>query len=243
LAKSLSDELVVAEDRDGLAHAAGERIAGLVAGAVRARGRCTVALSGGSTPKALFQVLATEYRERAPWGMVEWFWSDERCVPPDHSESNYHWARVLLLAPLRVSFDMTHRIACDRGPAAAATAYDEMLRNRLTGGRFDLVLLGSGPDGHTASLFPGSPALEETTRWAVAVTGGPELAIRERVTLTYPVINRARVIMMLIAGADKRAVLGRILSGDRSLPASRVEPEGTLIRFVDRAALGEGAAA
>jgi 6-phosphogluconolactonase len=244
VAESVAPEIVVAPDLDRLSRAAAERATGIVSRTVAERGHCTVALSGGTTPLTLYALLADEYRLAAPWRQAEWFWGDERCVPPDHAESNYRAARDALLGPLRIPSGMVHRLACAGGAPAGATRYEEILHDRLTAGRFDLVLLGVGADGHTASLFPGSAALEERDRWAVAVTGGPGLAVRERVTVTYPVLNRARTVFVLAAGAAKHPVVARMLAGDRTDPAARVRPDGDLVWFMDEAArTGETAAA
>ncbi len=233
MAQPLAAEVVAAPDLDALSRLVAERVAATVTAAVATQGRCTVALSGGQTPLHLYRLLAGEYRHTAPWNRVEWFWGDERCVPPVHPESNYAAAWAALLGPLRVSSGMVHRIAGEQEPAVAAAAYDLVLRDRLTGGRFDLVLLGTGTDGHTASLFPGSAALDERERWAVAVTGGADLAVRQRVTLTLPVLDRARAVFILVAGGDKRAVLRRVFEGHATDPVARVHPEGALVWFVD----------
>ncbi len=239
MAEPLAAELVVAPDLEALSRLAAGRATEVVARAAAGGSRCTIALSGGTTPRRLYQLLASEHRLGAPWQQAEWFWGDERCVPPDHPDSNYRMAFEVLLGPLRVPSDMVHRISCGPGPAGVesdAAAYETVMRDRLTGGRIDLVFLGVGADGHTASLFPGSSALEERERWALAVTGGPELAIRERVTLTYPVLNRARTVFMLAAGAGKHPVVQRLLAGQRTDPAARVRPEGDLVWFIDEAA-------
>ena len=238
MAESLTAELVVAHDLEALSAAAARRMSALVAAALADRGRCTVSLAGGGTPKRLYEMIAGDHRLGAPWQQVEWFWGDERCVPPDHAESNYRMARESLLAPLHVAPDMVHRIRGEQEPAAAAAAYDALLRDRLTAGRFDLVLLGVGADGHTASLFPGSAALDERERWAVAVDAGAALPVRRRITLTYPVLDRAGTVFMLASGAGKRAAVGRVVAGDRTAPAARVRPAGALVWFFDEAARG-----
>lgn len=236
MAQPLAAELVVAPDLEALSRLAARRAAEVVTAAAAAQGRCTIALSGGTTPRRLYQLMAGEHRLDAPWRQAEWFWSDERCVPADHPESNYRMAREILLGPLRIPSGMVHRIACTGDAPDAAIRYAAILGDRLTGGRFDLMLLGIGTDGHTASLFPGSPALDERDRWAVAVTGGAELAVRERVTLTYPVLDRARTVFMLAAGAEKQVAVARALRGDPAVPAGRVHPDGALVWFVDEAA-------
>jgi 6-phosphogluconolactonase len=238
MAESLTADLVVAPDLEGLSREAARRMTALVAAALAERGRCTVALAGGRTPERLYQLISGEYRLAAPWQQVEWFWGDERCVPPDDAGSNFRMAREALLAPLHVAPDMAHRIRGEQAPDAAAAGYDALLRDRLTAGRFDLVLLGGGADGHTASLFPGSAALEERERWAVAVEAPPTLPVRHRVTLTCPVLDRAGTVFMLASGAGKREAVGRALAGDRAIPAARVRPAGTLVWFLDEAARG-----
>lgn len=241
MAEPLAAELVVAPDLEALSRLAARRATDVVARVAAAGGRCTIALSGGTTPRRLYELLASDHRLGAPWQQSEWFWGDERCVPPDHPDSNYRMAFDVLLRPLRIPSGMVHRIVCGTTPAdaaAGAAGYDALLRDRLTGGRFDLVFLGVGADGHTASLFPAAASLDEQERWAIAVTGGPELAVRERVTLTYPVLNRARTVFMLAAGAAKRPVVRRMLGGERTDPAARVRPDGDLVWFVDEAARG-----
>jgi 6-phosphogluconolactonase len=239
VAEPLGAELVVAPDLEALSRLAARRATEVVAGVAAAGGRCSIALSGGTTPHRLYELLASDHRLGAPWQQAEWFWGDERCVPPDHPDSNYRMAFEALLGPLRVPSGMVHRIACGASPAdaaASAASYEAVLRDRLTGGRFDLVFLGVGADGHTASLLPGTPALEERERWVLAVTAGPELAVRQRITLTYPILNRSRTVFMLAAGAGKRPVIQRMLAGDRTDPAARIRPEGDLVWFVDEAA-------
>lgn len=170
----------------------------------------TVALAGGLTPEALYERLATlEY----DWDAVEVFFGDERCVPPDHPDSNFRMANEALLSrvPARV-----HRM---RGETCDAAGYEEELHAGFGGGlpAFDLVFLGMGADGHTASLFPGDPALEETRRLVVKV----ERPDHSRLTLTLPVLSSARLAVFLVSGGDKREVLGRVLAGE-DLPAARV---------------------
>ena len=236
MAESVAAELVVAADLAALSAEAARRMTALVAAAMSGRGRCAVALAGGRTPERLYRMIAREHRLAAPWQQVEWFWSDERCVPPEDAESNYRMARDALLAPLHIARDMAHRIRGEQDPDAAAAAYEALLRDRLTAGRFDLVLLGVGADGHTASLFPGSAALAEGERWAVAVDGGATLPVRRRITLTYPVLDQAGAVFMLVSGAAKHQAVERMLAGDRSAPAARIRPAGTLVWFMDRAA-------
>ena len=206
--------------------------------AIEARGRLIVALSGGHTPLDLFQRLAEpEQAARVDWSAVHVLWVDERCVPPEDPASNYRAAREALLSHVSIPASNVHRIQGERPPMEAAEAYEEDVRDLLgPGGRIDLALLGLGADGHTASLFPGHPALAKADRWAIAV----ETAATPpwRVTLTLPVLNAARSVLFLVAGAEKADAVRRVQSGE-DLPATRVAPtEGELIWLVDRDAAG-----
>jgi 6-phosphogluconolactonase len=234
----MSTRIESAPDAGALARRAAEWIAGL-AGA--SQDRFAICLSGGSTPRRLYQLLAgPPFRESLPWERLHWFWGDERFVPWAHPESNYGMARDALLARAPVLPENIHGIATAGTPADAARAYAALLQSwygaeNLDPARplFDVVLLGLGEDGHTASLIPGTPALDERRRWVVEVVGArPEV----RITLTYPPLESARHVAFLVAGADKRAILAQALAGDRSLPAARVAPTGDLTWFVDSAA-------
>jgi 6-phosphogluconolactonase len=201
-----------------------------------------VCLSGGSTPRRLYERLAgPEIAPRFPWDRVHWFWGDERFVPHDHPESNYGMARDALFSRVPAPEENIHAIPTEGlSPEQAADAYARALE-RFYGAEtlapdrplFDVALLGIGEDGHTASLFPGRPALEETRRWAVAVTGAKS---EPRITLTYPSLDSSRDLAFLVTGAGKRDVLRRAQAGDRALPAARVRPLGRLHWFADRAA-------
>jgi 6-phosphogluconolactonase len=219
----------------------------MTAAALAAKGPFRVALSGGSTPKALYGLLASaEFRSLFPWQLVSWYWGDERFVPPDHPESNYRMAREAMLARAPVPPENIHPVPTDKTPGDAAHRYERTLQDAygattLDPARplFDLTLLGVGPDGHTASLLPGDPVLEELKRWvAVVAHGRPEA----RITMTYPVIESSRRVAFLVSGREKAPVLRAIRAGDKKLPAARVRPSGELFWFVDRAAAGEGAA-
>lgn len=206
--------------------------------------RFAVALSGGSTPRRLYQLLAgPPYRDVLPWPRVHWFWGDERCVPWDHPDSNYGMARAAMLAHAPIPTANIHGIRCDGTPAEAARAYERELKayygaEALDPVRplFDIVLLGMGPDGHTASLFPGKPAVEERRRWAVEV---PEPGLNPhvpRVSLTFPALESSRSTAFVAAGADKHAMMMRVRAGEAGLPSARVRPVNELVWFVDRAA-------
>ena len=231
-------------DLDTLSHAAADELAAIARGAVADRGTCSLALSGGSTPKRLFQLLTQRGRDALPWDHIELWWGDERTVPPDHADSNYRMTREALIDPLGLAASHVHRIAGELADHdAAARSYEQALVAALGSPPvFDLVLLGMGPDGHTASLFPGSPALAETTRWVVAnpVTSPLVHGSTTRITLTAPALNAARHIRFLVAGADKAATLVQILEGPRDptrYPSQLIAPRGgDLVWFIDAAA-------
>jgi 6-phosphogluconolactonase len=203
-----------------------------------------VSLSGGSTPKALYSLLAADdFRDRFPWARVSWYWGDERFVPYDHPDSNYRMTREAMLSKAPVPPENIHPVPADGPPEEAARRYERTLHEAygattLDPARplFDITLLGLGADGHTASLLPGEPVLEERTRWVMAVSHGrPEI----RITMTYPAINSSRRIAFLVTGREKAAILSAVRGGDRALPAARVRPVGELIWFVDKAAAGQ----
>jgi 6-phosphogluconolactonase len=213
--------------------------------ALAATGDFRVSLSGGSTPKALFTLLASEpFIRRFPWARVSWYWGDERFVPYDHPESNYRMTREAMLSRAPVPPANVHPVPADGTPDEAAARYERTLQAAYGGSvldrarpLFDITLLGMGPDGHTASLLPGEPVLEERTRWVAAVSHGrPEV----RITMTYPVIESSRQVAFLLAGKEKAPMFKTIRAGGSDVPAARVEPVGDLIWFVDRAAAGEG---
>jgi len=222
----------VEPDREALARTAAELIAACARDAVRARGRFTVAVAGGGTPLPAYRSLASPaLAGTVPWPGVHVFWGDERCVPPDDPSSNERAVREALLDRVPVPADHIHPIRCAGDPARAALAYDALLRSFFADGdgpTFDLVLLGLGENGHTASLFPGDPALQETSRWVVpARVAGQAFA---RVTLTAGVLNRARAVVFLVSGSAKAGVLRQVLEGPRRperLPAQLIRPRFT----------------
>ena len=238
---SAAPSIEVSENSEALARRAARWITGL-AGA--SHGRFAICLSGGSTPRRLYELLAeSPYRDTLPWERVYWFWGDERFVPADHPESNYGMVRAAMLAKAPVPESNIHPVPTTGTPDEAARTYERTLQSyygaeTLDPARplFDVQLLGLGPDGHTASLFPGNAALGERQRWVIAVLGArPE----PRITLTYPALESSRHTAFLVAGADKREVLARVLAGDQALPAARLNPVGDLTWFVDATAKPE----
>jgi 6-phosphogluconolactonase len=230
--------LEVLADADALAR----RAADLMLAAARAKnGPFSVALSGGSTPKRLYQLLATL---PFPWARTHWFWGDERFVSPDDPASNYRMTREALLSHVPVPADQIHPVpTIGHTPEGAAEQYEATLKafhgtEQLTPERplFDIVLLGLGTDGHTASLFPGKPMLDERRRW-VGATDDPQGA--PRITVTYPALESSAETIFLVAGADKKDRLREVLAGDKRLPAARLQPHGTLRILADRAAAGD----
>lgn len=231
------------EDAEALARAAAEFLSD------RARNGGNpfrICLSGGSTPRRLYRLLAEpEFSGRFPWPRVHWFWGDERFVPPDSPDSNYRMVREALLDRAPVPPGTVHPIPTDSGGVEqAAQAYERLLKTRYGAESldprrplFDVTLLGLGKDGHTASLFPGDPVLNERTRWTAGVRGDKPPPLR--VTLTYPALNSSRAVLFLVTGEGKREPLSRIFAGDRAMPAARVNPVGRLFWFADRAACPE----
>ena len=206
----------------------------------------TVCLSGGSTPRLLYERLAEPtYNSRFPWSRAHWFWGDERFVPHNDRDSNYRMAREAFLSRVPCPEDNIHAIPTEGlSPEQAAAAYETTLK-KFYGSEtllphrplFNVTLLGIGENGHTASLFPGQPALQETRRWAVATIGANS---EPRITLTYPALNSSRDVAFLATGQGKRDVIARVRSGDTTLPAAMIRPSGRLHWFTDRAATPEG---
>jgi 6-phosphogluconolactonase len=232
-------KLDVYETPEELAEAAASDFATRAEEAINARGRFAVVLAGGSTPEATYEALTRDYADRLDWSKVHVFFGDERTVQPDHEDSNYRMVRETLLSHIRVG--SVHRMRCELTPAEAAADYEEQLREFFGPSEvpsFDLILLGLGEDGHTASLFPETSALD-VTDWCVVVN--PVLKLEtSRLTLTIPVINAARAVTFLVAGEDKAEALKEVLEGDadpRAYPAKFIRPEGgDLTWMVDRAA-------
>lgn len=244
----------------GLNNAAAEFICSLAVGCVNEQGIFTIALSGGKTPESLYENLAgSPYEARMPWPHIHFFWGDERCVPSDHPDSNFAMAFRALISRVPVPSRNVHRIPSEiEPPVGAAEAYEKILREFFRPSvqndthsqasdagesfpSFDLILLGVGKDGHTASLFPGDRALEERKRWVAAIRephGSPPVP---RITLTLPMINRARCILLMVSGFGKGEILRSMLenrnSAARLYPAARVNPEGRVIWLIDEEAV------
>jgi 6-phosphogluconolactonase len=213
----------------------------MTAAALAAKDPFRVSLSGGSTPKTLYGLLASdEFKSRFPWQIVSWYWGDERFVPYDHPESNFRMTREAMLAKAPVPPQNIHPVPVDGTPESAAQRYERILQQAYGAATldparplFDVTLLGLGPDGHTASLLPEDPVLEERERWVAVVSHGrPEI----RITMTYPVIESSRRVAFLVTGHDKAAILRAVRAGGSQAPAARIRPVGELFWFVDRAA-------
>jgi 6-phosphogluconolactonase len=233
----------VFDNAEALAHEVAEWLCGLAQASDRA---FAVTLSGGSTPRHLYECLAQPpIAARFPWSRVHWFWGDERFVPHGHPDSNYRMARNAFLSRVPVLQDNIHAVPTeDLSPEQSAAAYETTLKrfygaDKLAPDRplFDITLLGIGDDGHTASLFPGQPALQETRLWAVAVIGAKS---EPRITLTYPVLDSSRDVAFVVTGMEKRNAVARAQAEDRAIPAALVRPVGRLHWFMDRAAASEG---
>jgi 6-phosphogluconolactonase len=246
MAKTLQIRYYVKENVEALSAAAAEWMTVSIEQAITARGIARIAISGGNTPRRTFELLADSahpFRQRIDWTRLVLFWVDERCVPPDDKDSNYRMTREALLSKVPLPEENIVRIEGELNPEEAAARYESALRNRfrLEGAelpRFDLVQLGMGPDGHTASLFPHSEALDSMMHLAVA--NHVEAKEAWRVTLTWPVINHANGVFFLIAGEDKSKVLHEALFGPYQpevLPSQLIRPEsGELSFLLDRAA-------
>jgi 6-phosphogluconolactonase len=241
-------QVIVCEDVAALILEAARRIVAAAQDAIGKRGRFILALSGGSTPKPLYELLGTDpWRSQVDWASTHIFLADERFVPADDPQSNFRMIRQALLNTVPVPEGNVHRVRTESGsPEDAAAAYEQTIRRVVGAGedddipQLDLILLGMGDNGHTASLFPGSPLLQETRR---LVAGEYVAEVKMgRITMTLPLINRARLIMFLVAGANKTAVLHEVLAEHPQTiyPARLVRPvAGALQWLVDRAAMGQ----
>jgi 6-phosphogluconolactonase len=234
----------IVPDADALAQEAATR---LLARVSEPRDRFAVGLTGGSSPEGLYRLLATEpCRSRIPWERVHWFWGDDRFVPQNDARSNAGQARRLFLDRVPAPAANVHAIPTEAGnPDEAARRYEAELREfyraeelDLARPLFDVVLMGVGNDGHTASLFPGKPQLEETKRWVVGVPDAGQEPFVPRVTLTFPALASTRDMLFLVTGRGKREVVGWLLAG-ADLPAARAHSDGALVWLIDRDAAPE----
>jgi 6-phosphogluconolactonase len=232
----------ISDDPHALARRAAQWFAEAASGTT---GGLRISLSGGSTPKGMYTLLAgDEFRTRVPWKRMEFFWGDERFVPHDDPGSNYRMAMETLLAHAPVPAEHIHAVPTDGTPAACAAQYEDLLKRRYGADELDpsrplfhIMLLGLGADGHTASLIPGQPVLEERQRWVAAVAEGrPET----RITFTFPAIESSAKIAFLATGAEKANAVRLARAGDTSVPAGRIRTTAEVIWFLDRAALGPG---
>ena len=238
------DQVDIFADTNKLTRGAAERFVLLAAKAIEEHGVFSVALSGGSTPKALYQLMAADpaIRSKVQWSKVHMFFGDERHVPPDHAESNFRMANQAMLQSLSGEPLYVHRVLAELPSAAEAAAEYEVdlkeffePRGLLEGGfpRFDLIFLGMGPDGHTASLFPNSSGLSEKTRWVVA--NWVEKFQTDRITMTFPVLNAAAEVIVFVAGPEKASLLAEVLdpgAAGTKYPVQKVKPRNGLKRWM-----------
>ena len=239
-------KLQIVSDAPALARTVADAFIALANQAVEKKGSFSVALSGGSTPKALYSLLTTDrdLNSRVPWKKIDFFFGDERCVPPDHPDSNYRSAYDGMLSKMSISPDRIFRMKGEyKETDKAAAEYDKVLRDffHLSTGqfpRFDLIMLGMGPDGHTASLFPGTKALDEHNRLVTSNWVGKFFT--HRITMTAPVLNNGACVMFMVGGQDKAPVLKAVLEGPyepAQLPSQLVRPAlGKLWWLVDKSA-------
>jgi 6-phosphogluconolactonase len=237
----MNRDIQILNSQSELVNAAAERIVEIIVAATTEHGRCTLALAGGGTPRDVYALLATEnYRSRVDWSKVYLFWGDERTVPPDHPDSNFRMANESLISHIAIPPGNIFRMCGEIEPVVAATEYEKLLKLYFGDPipQFDLILLGLGEDGHTASLFPGTTAVDERLRPVVSVFV-PKLNTH-RITLTLPVINNALHVMFIVAGKSKAEIALKVIKSEKptkELPATLVQPErGQLDWMLDAAA-------
>jgi len=242
----MAAEARVFPTREEAVDALARAIVGAAAGAIAVRGRFTIALSGGESPRALHELLATRYASQIEWPHVEVFFGDERCVPLTHEHSNFRMAMDTLLARVRIPPSQVHAMFVPgETPGAAARRYEALLRSKFPGDgpALDVAIMGMGPDGHTASIFPGSDVLRETERWVLTTEAPAPFVVPDRLTLTLPFLRRTRCVQFLVVGASKRDMVARAL---RSGLPDRERPPAALLQgleatewFLDEAAAGQ----
>jgi len=235
-----STNIRVHENREKLGYAAAEKFIELANTYIRQNNRFTVALSGGSTPKILFEILAEHFQESVDWGKILFFWSDERFVPPDHIDSNAGMALKYLINPLKINRKNVHLVPTETNPPQQSAAlYEKTIRDTFASPadtpKFDLILLGLGDDGHTASLFPATNALQEKQK-LVAANWVPKFNTW-RITFTFSLLNSAKNIIFMISGENKAIVIEEIMNRSKDHPAAKVRPvKGELLWMLDREA-------
>jgi 6-phosphogluconolactonase len=243
-----TSSIVVSPDQESLNRKAAEYLVGAAREAIEARGRFAIALAGGSTPKPLYEMLASpSWRTQIDWGNVHVFWGDERLVPADHPDSNYRMVNAALLSKVPVVASNVHRVPTERGdPDAVAAAYEKTILQDFNASageipRFDVSVLGLGANGHTASLFPHTKSLTENRKLVMAEF--VQELDQYRVTMTLPLINHSRNIVFLVSGAGKASVVKEVIGGPsdpQRLPAQLIRPDdGTLVWMLDKAAAAE----
>ena len=231
-------DLRIFNSKEDLARAAAEHFARKSSEAVAQKGSFTVALSGGSTPKALYELLADQFCNQIPWANIHFYWSDERHVPPDHPDSNYRIANEAMLSRVPVSPANVHRVISENPAADAARDYEDTIKEISEDPRLDLILLGLGTDGHTASIFPGSEVLHEMKRLVAAPW--VEKLNTYRITMTLPLLNNGASVVFLVSGAEKAQIVKEVLEGPEKYPAQAVKPHnGELIWMLDQDAAKE----
>lgn len=242
--KTVGQEVRIYRDIESLSHEAAREIVYLVNTIVAEKGSFTIALSGGRTPAVLYQLMAGKYSSQIPWDKVHIFWVDERYVPAGHADSNFAMASKMLISHINIPAQNIHPVPAELKPIErAAGAYEQMLKNFFRESPFpclDLILLGVGGDGHTASLFPGDSAIREMRRLVVPVIAPANYPPRDRITLTLPVINSADNVFFIAAGSEKGKVIRSILEdrkiAERFYPAAMVQPKGRIVWFLDNKA-------
>jgi len=235
---SLNRNVRILPDAEAVAHTAARIIQSAAAVAIASRGRFSAALSGGSSPQLLYALLGNDYRENIRWDLTHLFWSDERCVAADHEQSNFRLANEALISRISIPAGNIHRVRGELPPEEAAEEYERVLKAHFGADgipRFDLILLGMGSDGHVASLFPGAETLTETKRLALPAFSAA--AGNRRVTLTFPVLNNASLLVFLVTGRTKAGIVTEILAkGKRDhYPAGAIDPQhGRIVWLLDR---------
>jgi 6-phosphogluconolactonase len=245
LARMIQRNIQIVADANALAVEAAKRVAAASSANIAKKGKFSISLSGGSTPKTMFGLMAQEpYRSTVAWGKWEVYWGDERCVAPDHADSNFKMATDALLSKVPIPALNVHRMKGEIDPNTAATEYGELLQRNFGDGGLDFVMLGMGPDGHTLSLFPGTTALAEKKHRCVS--NWVEKFKTFRVTMTAPFVNKAQQILVILGGADKKDRVKEVLEGPyepAKLPIQLIDPAsaggGELVWMMDSAAAGK----